>query len=694
MHKIAVDIGGTFTDVLLFDSGTKSTFSAKTLTTRPDLRQGLFSGIEEVLAQAGNGRSVALDKSIDVFVHGTTIATNAFLERKFGRCIVLATHGFEDVLDIGRHVRSDLNDLFFTKKFVFSDYVEVHGVAERMDARGKAIVDLTDAALEECLKGVDLRNFDSVAICFLNSYVNPQHELKAARFVLEQHPNLSVSCSYLVSPEPKEYERWATTAINALLQRECIRYIEDLEHTLVNEWDCRALLFNQSTGGLLPAEATKRMPVQLLLSGPTGGAQACQMIARALGIPNLVGIDMGGTSSDISIIDDGELRRLDTRSFDDVPIRIPMIDIHTVGLGGGSIVRSSESERITIGPASAGSQPGPICFDRGGRELTVTDLNLAAGRIDQKHYFNGQLALNKQAVLDQLRRMFPEESVGSVARKMLALLANNLATEIRRKLFEKGCDPRDFVLCSFGGAAGLHCCEAADELGIRRIVVPFNASVLSAYGILKGELVFDGTIALGNIDPKGLHNDFFRALAGRVYKRLSKEAERGGIELAEDDFEAFFNIGYRKQSDFIPVRIDGRTLLRSHKGKEYLSKRLIDDFTRLHRQFFGFAYEDGVGLQLVSAYCRFQGTHPGLPTLAAAAPDARRGSSRRQPSQRAKAAPAKAGSRRLVIEKGSPLNVSGPCFLETENSTIYVPAKWRARTDSEFVVLVRSGVAA
>lgn len=326
--------------------------------------------------------------------------------------------------------------------------------------------------------------------------------------------------------------------------------------------------------------------------------------------------------------------------------------------------------------------------------MTVTDLNLAAGRIDPKFYFNGQLALNKGAVIDRLQKMFPEENVSHAARKMLALVANKLATEIRRKLFEKGCDPRDFVLCSFGGAAGLHCCEAADELGIRQIIVPLNASVLSAFGILMGQLVFDKTVALASVDPRQLQNAFFHKLIKGVYRELKKEAESGGIKLLEGDFEVFFNIGYRKQSYLIPVRMAGKVLQRQYRNKGYLARRLIDEFTKLHRQSFGFTYDDNVGLQLVSAYCRFRGTHPGmsaesLPPMGSG--DRKNG---RGPLHRVKRLAFKAKRRRLVLEGASSVSASGPCFLEARNSTIYVSPRWHAQVDKDFIYLNRSGSAA
>ncbi|MEN0074106.1 MAG: hydantoinase/oxoprolinase family protein [Paracraurococcus sp.] len=487
--RIAVDIGGTFTDLQVLDARDGSVRAWKTPTTPEDPSIGLLRGVEEASQRFGFALA-----EVGLLLHGTTIATNAVLERKLARGVLLTTEGFEDVLEITRHVR---RELYKVDPDPFPCLIERDrrlGVPERMRADGTAERALEEDAIPALAARLDALGAEAVAVCLLHSYANPAHEQRLKALLAAARPGLPVSLSSEISPEIREYERASTTVLNALLVPVVKAYLDRLESRL-GEGGFRPLVFLvQSNGGVCSLRQAAEQPARLLLSGPSGGALAAGRIAALLGRPNLVAVDMGGTSYDVSVVQGGRVSVVTQGEIDRLPVRLPMVEMRTIGAGGGSIASVDSGGRLTVGPRSAGSRPGPVAYGRGGAEPTVTDANLALGRLDPDYFLGGMMQLDMPAT-----RAAIEARVGALlglpveaaAQGMLTVTNANLGAAVRLSLFEKGLDPRDFALLSFGGAGGLHATEVAAEMGIREVIFPREPGTLSAYGILYSDLVQD-----------------------------------------------------------------------------------------------------------------------------------------------------------------------------------------------------------
>ena len=484
--RIGVDIGGTFTDLQILDGRSGRVCAFKLLTTPEDPSIGLIEGIKA----AGVRFGFTLD-DVGYVLHGTTIATNAVLERKMPAGALVTTAGFEDVLEIGRHNRRDVYSITPQPVPALIPRNRRFGMVERMRASGvpERVPDETAAArVIELLRPLDIQ---TVAIAFLHAYANGAHEDYLGERVARALPHLSVSLSSQVSPEIREYERTSTTVLNALLQPVVRGYIEKLERRMRLENFSPRLLIVQSNGGVCSPATAAAEPVRLLLSGPSGGAMAALELSRRLAEKRLVAVDLGGTSFDISVVRDDQLEVVTQSEIDRLPVRVPMIEIRTIGAGGGSIARVNAGRQLTVGPESAGARPGPVCYGRGGTEPTVTDANLALGRLDPAFFLGGKMALDldatRTAIAARVATPLGIEPAAAAA-GILRITNANLAAAIRVSLFEKGLDPREFTMLSFGGAGSVHACAVADELSIRRVVFPVDASTLSARGILEADI--------------------------------------------------------------------------------------------------------------------------------------------------------------------------------------------------------------
>lgn len=485
--RIGIDIGGTFTDLQILDERTGTRHSLKTPTTPEDPSIGLMTGLDEAAARYGFGLA-----DIRLLLHGTTIATNAVLERKLAQGVLLTTEGFTDVLEIGRHVRRDIYGLKPHREPALIPRHRRIGVAERIRADGSVERALDEAAIQAAVEAV--AEAETVAIALLNANVNPGHERALRDGIARVRPDLPVSLSCEISPEIREYERSSTVVLNALLVPIVRSYLDRLQARMTERKLTARLLLVQSNGGVCSAAVASAQPVRLLLSGPSGGAQAAQRASARLGMPNLVGIDMGGTSFDVCVVGNGGVTLMTQGEIDGLPVRLPMIEIRTVGSGGGSIATVDSGGRLTVGPRSAGARPGPVCYGRGGTRPTVTDANLVLGRLDPAFFLGGALALDLPGARAAVERDVAVPlglSIEEAAEGLLTLTNASLAAAIRLSLFEKGLDPRDFALLSFGGAGGLHAIQVAEELGVDQVVFPTDASTFSASGILHSDIVHD-----------------------------------------------------------------------------------------------------------------------------------------------------------------------------------------------------------
>lgn len=594
--RIAVDIGGTFTDLQIHDARSGEVQALKTPSTPSDPSIGLITGIK--LASTRFGFEAG---QISRIVHGSTIATNAVLERKLPKGALITTQGFEDVLEIGRHMRKDVYALKAEPRALLIPRERRFGVSERTLASGVIETELDEKALRKLADRLVSLDVKAVAIVFLHGYRNPGNERRAQEIINETAPEITVSISSDVSPEIREYERCSTTVMNALLMPVMSRYLETLAARLEETGITAPLYLVQSNGGVAAPEDAAKHPAKLLLSGPAGGAMALSGIAAAHDIENLVGIDMGGTSSDVSVVMDGSIGETSESEIDGLPVRLPMIEIRTIGAGGGSLARA-ENGAMRVGPESAGAEPGPVCYQRGGTQPTVTDANAVLGRIDPEAFLGGEMSLDVAAARStfgakvgrelNLKQEYAAEGVVAVANA-------HMAGAVRLSLFEKGADPADFALVPFGGAAGLHACEIADELGIQRIIFPQDASTLSARGILNADLRWDfsrSDLVLATNE----NLDTISKIAKAVHAEAGAKLEAEGIEPDARRIEIACDMRYRGQAYEIvvpwPEYKPGKELKAAQLGA------LTSRFHELHgKRFSHSAPQDPVELVTVRA---------------------------------------------------------------------------------------------
>ncbi|HXX94858.1 MAG TPA: hydantoinase/oxoprolinase family protein, partial [Planctomycetota bacterium] len=483
----------------------------KVLSTPDDPARAVLEGLR------------ALDALDAHVVHGSTVATNAFLERKGARVTLVTTAGFEDLLEIGRQARGSLYDLQWTRPEPLIPRSRRLGVRERIDAQGRVLTPLDRAALRRI-------RAEHVAVCFLHSYANPRHEREAGRILG------GATLSSEILPEYREYERLSTTVLSAYVGPVVDRYVERLGKAL------GGLRLMASDGGAITAESARHRAAQTLLSGPAGGVIA----AQSLGYGKVISFDMGGTSTDVALID-GQANVTKEGAIGGLPLRVPHFEIHTVGAGGGSIARLDGGGALRVGPESAGSTPGPICYGRGGTQPTVTDANLALGRIDPLLFFGGRMKLRDPG----LRR--------SRAEGILEVANASMERALRRVSVERGHDPADFYLAAFGGAGPLHACELADRLGMKGVVVPRWPGLMSAFGmVLADQTVEKSRTVLGRTIPWGdLERSALRELSGRV-ERFVEARYRGQsheLRIAEGaDFHAAHRARYGFSRE-VPVEI-------------------------------------------------------------------------------------------------------------------------------------------
>jgi len=495
--RLGVDIGGTFTDVAL--ETPKGWFTTKVLTTPRAPQQAVIQAIEIVLKDAGLAPS-----ALGLVIHGTTLATNALIERKGARTAFLTTDGFRDTLQIMTEGRFDVYDVNIDlPEPLVPRHLRLE-VPERMSAKGVPLKGLDEAALEALIDSVLIkRKIESVAVGYLHAYVNPAHEKRTRDILLARMPGLSVSLSSEVSPEMREYERFSTTCANAYVQPIMGGYLRKLEAELRQMGVSCPLFLMQSGGGLTTIETAIRFPVRLVESGPAGGAIFAGHLARQMGIENALSFDMGGTTAKICVVDDYAAQT--ARGFEvarvyrfkkgsGLPLRIPVIEMVEIGAGGGSIASIDALGRVQVGPESAGSEPGPACYNRGGTEPTVTDADVVLGRIDPARFSGGRVALDPPAAGGALARvvgqkMGLEPTLAAFA--VSEVVDTNMANAARIHAIESGKELENRTLIAFGGAAPLHAARVAEKLGIGRVVIPSAAGVGSCVGFLRAPTAFE-----------------------------------------------------------------------------------------------------------------------------------------------------------------------------------------------------------
>ena len=485
--RLAADIGGTFTDIAMFDDNTGRLTFGKALSTPDRLVDGISAGVEK----AGSNYAAA-----NLFLHGSTIAINTILERTGAKTALITTEGFRDVYEIGRINRPDAYNLFFQKHEPLVERALCFEVAERVRADGEVLIPLDEQALAALGDRATGLGMDAVAIMFINCYANPEHEARAHAILSKRHPNLFVSASHELSQEYREFERVSTVVANAYIGPKVRQYVGEIDEHIRKAGFHGSFLIVQSTGGLYEAEQAQTQCVRMLESGPAAGVIGTQALCHIIGIDNAIAFDMGGTTAKAGVIHNGEALTTGAAligGYDKaLPVQIAMMDIFEVGTGGGSIARV-EDGLLRVGPQSAGAQPGPACYGLGGEEPTVTDANLVLGRLGADRFLGGEMKLDVAAAERALQRVAKPlgMSVTEAADGILRIAATTMSYAVKGVTTERGLDAGDFVLVAYGGAGPLHAVAVAREIGIRNVIVPGAPGVFSAFGMLFSDLRYD-----------------------------------------------------------------------------------------------------------------------------------------------------------------------------------------------------------
>lgn len=570
---IGIDTGGTFTDFVVWQNRQWSTFKLPSTPQNP--AKAILAGLKELHSQL-QGHDYQI-------VHGTTVATNALLERKGARTALITTAGFEDVLEIGRQARPELYNFNVQRPDPLVPKSLRFGLKERITKDGEILIACDEAQLNEILEQCRAAQIESLAVCLLFSFVNDQHEKLVAERAQQQWP---ISISAEILPEFREYERTSTIVINAYLTPRLKSYLQDLQTNLSNVMPGADLLLRvmQSSGGAISADTASRESVRTILSGPAGGLIGARNVAQAAGWNHIITFDMGGTSTDVALVDN-QLRTTNEAIIASLPVAVPVLDIHTVGAGGGSIAHIDSGGSLKVGPESAGSVPGPVCYGQGDA-LTVTDANLALGRFGRDSLLGGAMSLDRARTEARLKTFAQELTLASgknftpisAALGIIAVANANMERALRAVSIERGHDPRDFTLVSFGGAGGLHVVELAIALGISQVLVPNAPGALSALGVLMADVVKDysRTVMLAHKQINNEELDFGKAdqLFAEMELMAQSDLQAEGFTIDQIELNRQAAIRYQGQSFELTIN---------------WSRLLLQEFHHAHEKFYGYA---------------------------------------------------------------------------------------------------------
>ncbi len=549
---IGVDIGGTFTDLVLSVDGQLQIH--KLLSTPHNPAEAMLAGLAAI-GVAPNAR----------ISHGSTVATNAILERKGAKTALITTQGFRDLLFIGRQNRPELYALHPQLPPPFIPRQWCYEVPERLDYTGAVLTALDINALDRVLDDMAAQGIESVAVCFLYSFVNPAHELAVRERILKRGLladwQISLSCEVL--PEFREYERASTVALDAYVRPVISRYLQTLEDALPPE---SRLLVMKSDGGVMSAQTARQQAVQTALSGPAAGVIGAFHLAQLAGYDHIITLDMGGTSTDVALCPGAPARRAEAE-IDGLPLRIRLLDIETIGAGGGSLARLDVGGALRVGPESAGADPGPIIYGRGGAHLTVSDANALLGRLDSEHFLGGNMVLDLKSALKALRRLAKQMglSLEAAAQGVLEIANINIDRALRRVSVARGYDPRDFTLVAFGGAGPLHACAVAERLQMPRVLIPRYPGVLCAFGLLVADVQRDSSRSILQPVTQALN---LQPQLDDLLRQAQAELRAEGIAEADMVFHALLDMRYAGQSFELPVPYGGDIVAMFHDTHE------------------------------------------------------------------------------------------------------------------------------
>jgi N-methylhydantoinase A len=656
---LGVDVGGTFTDAVLFAGGRVHT--AKLPTTPEDQSVAVIGAVEEVLRRAD-----ASAGEVESFAHGMTVGTNALLEERGARTALITTRGFGDLLEIGRQDRPELYRLCTPKPPPLVDTELRFEANERIGPQG-VVEPLADGELQRLADLLGESDAEAVAICLLFSYLDPRHEQRIAEHLRAELPRLHVSASHEVLPRFREYERCSTTTIDAYLSPLLGRYLGRLGEAAESAGLPRPLVM-QSSGGVATADEAGRAGAWSVLSGPAGGAVGAGLIARASSDGNALGLDMGGTSCDVCVVEGGAVRRTDSRVIDSRPIQLPMVDVHTVGAGGGSIGWRDAGGALRVGPQSAGAEPGPACYGRGGEQPTITDANLLLGRLDANSELAGGVPLDVDAARNAIGALAGALELDDLetAEGLVRVANQEMVRALRVVTVERGVDPRGFALMPFGGAGPMHAAALAEELEIERILCPRAGGVLSALGLCASDRRRDTTrtVMLSGEDLS----------AERIATEVDRTVAGLDADLEQAETEVTYEMRYAGQAFELPI--PGPT--------DPDPADLAERFAAAHEERYGHRDPEG---DVVLVHIRLALVAPGVTPEPAAAP----------PGQ------LEEGRRNVYFDgewietpvlRGEPpsgFELTGPAIFELPEATFVMPPDWHATVDGAGTIRAEAG---
>lgn len=587
--RIGVDSGGTFTDVCLFNDTTGEVTIWKVSSTPDDPSRGITQGVSEGLGNVGADAS-----ELSFLGHGTTVATNALIQGRGVKTGLITTDGFRDLLEIGRQKRPDLYDLQADKSETLVTRDLRLGVKERLEADGTVEDALDEDAFREAVRELKAAGVKSIAVSFLYSFLNDAHERRAAAIIAEEFPEAFAAISSAIAPEFREFERLSTTVVNAYLGPVMQGYVRALKKKLHDIGLQVPPQLTQSNGGVIAFDTAAENPVRTVLSGPSTGVVAAQAIGKMTGINNLITFDMGGTSSDVALLTDGKCRIVNESVVHGYPLKVPMLDIHTVGAGGGSIAYVDNGGLLKVGPRSAGANPGPACYGLGNDEPTVTDANVVMQTQNPEYLLNGRMKIDRELSVAAIQKLADKLGIGMLetANGILDIVIANMAKAIRVISVQRGYDPRDYTLVGFGGAGPVQAARLAKELGMSRVLIPRTPGVLCAMGLLMTDLRSDfSATQLTRLD------EATPAAISAIYDDLTLRAgqwfEDEKITAGARVLERTVDVRYAGQNYEISVSLpEGPITAATFKAIE-------DGFLAAHRQLYGFIAE-GERVQLVT----------------------------------------------------------------------------------------------
>jgi len=672
--RVGVDVGGTFTDLVTVRDGVVRV--RKTPSTPDAPERGVIDGLEDASDDGG------LDLgAVDFLGHGTTVTTNALLEEDWADTALVTTAGFRDVLEIGRQNRPDIYDFRAEKPTPVVERDRRFEVRERLDERGTVLEPLHEADVRRVADDLADADVDSVAISLLHSFENDDHE-RRVRELLAERLDASISLSSRTLPEIREYERTLATSLNAALKPVMDSYIGRLESEVESRGVSAALKIMQSNGGIITADAARDRPVNTLLSGPAAGVQGATYVAGLAGFEDVITMDMGGTSCDVSLVEGGDPLVSTDVEVGEYPVSVPMIDVHTVGSGGGSIAWLDGGGALRVGPRSAGADPGPVSYGRGGTEPTITDAQLLLGRLDPSRFLSDDLDADVGDVRDAVAEHVADPldtGVEAAAQGVLDVANANMERALRVVSVERGYDPRDFAMVAFGGAGPLHATTLAEALDVPRVVVPRTAGVLSALGLLISDVLYDYSVSRvrpwADVAPETLAESFAEF---RERGRTRLEAE--SLDPERMSFERTVDLRYEGQSFDLSVPVPAGDLDEATLGT------VVDRFHDRHRRRYGHAYPEEP-VELVTIRLRARGVVES-PDLRPAATDGTVADARRE--RRPVMFDGEYVESAVYVRESLPAGATfdGPAVVEGGESTVVVRPGQSARVDEHGSIVV------